>query len=211
MADYIARDRPGHDEHALHRLRPRRPHPSPSTSASTSRSTPRAGWVEHDANEIWRRTREVIGGALAQRRLSRPATSPRSASPTSARRPSSGTARPASRSTTRSSGRTRAPTALVPRARRRRGASTASATASGCRCRPTSPARRSAGSSTTSPALRERAENGELALRHHRHLGALEPDRRPRRRRARDRRDQREPHAAHGPARRSTGTSRASS
>jgi glycerol kinase len=26
---------------------------------------PRAGWVEHDAQEIWRRTREVIGGALA--------------------------------------------------------------------------------------------------------------------------------------------------
>jgi len=28
--------------------------------------TPRAGWVEHDANEIWRRTREVIGGAMAK-------------------------------------------------------------------------------------------------------------------------------------------------
>jgi glycerol kinase len=27
--------------------------------------TPKAGWVEHDANEIWRRTREVIGGVLA--------------------------------------------------------------------------------------------------------------------------------------------------
>ncbi len=27
---------------------------------------PRAGWVEHDATEIWLRTREVIGGALAQ-------------------------------------------------------------------------------------------------------------------------------------------------
>jgi len=26
---------------------------------------PRAGWVEHDAREIWRRTREVIGGAMA--------------------------------------------------------------------------------------------------------------------------------------------------
>ena len=25
---------------------------------------PRAGWVEHDALEIWRNTREVIGGAL---------------------------------------------------------------------------------------------------------------------------------------------------
>jgi len=27
---------------------------------------PRSGWVEHDAREIWRRTREVIGGALAK-------------------------------------------------------------------------------------------------------------------------------------------------
>jgi glycerol kinase len=27
--------------------------------------TPRAGWVEHDPKEIWTRTREVIGGALA--------------------------------------------------------------------------------------------------------------------------------------------------
>jgi glycerol kinase len=27
---------------------------------------PRAGWVEHDAKEIWLRTREVIGGALAR-------------------------------------------------------------------------------------------------------------------------------------------------
>jgi glycerol kinase len=27
---------------------------------------PRAGWVEHDASEIWRRTREVIIGALAK-------------------------------------------------------------------------------------------------------------------------------------------------
>jgi glycerol kinase len=26
---------------------------------------PRAGWVEHDAREVWRRTREVIAGALA--------------------------------------------------------------------------------------------------------------------------------------------------
>ena len=30
---------------------------------------PQPGWVEHDANEIWRRTREVIAGALEQRGL----------------------------------------------------------------------------------------------------------------------------------------------
>src|SRR4051812_1247048 len=27
--------------------------------------TPKAGWVEHDGTEIWRRTREVVNGALA--------------------------------------------------------------------------------------------------------------------------------------------------
>src|ERR1700704_571488 len=27
--------------------------------------TPKAGWVEHDATEVWRRPREVIGGAMA--------------------------------------------------------------------------------------------------------------------------------------------------
>jgi glycerol kinase len=30
---------------------------------------PQPGWVEHDANEIWRRTREVIGEALERRAL----------------------------------------------------------------------------------------------------------------------------------------------
>ena len=38
------------------------------------------------------------------------------------------------------------------------------------------------------------------ALRHHRHLADLEPDRRPERRRARHRCDQRQPHAADEPA-----------
>jgi glycerol kinase len=28
---------------------------------------PRAGWVEHDPREVWRRTREVLGGALERR------------------------------------------------------------------------------------------------------------------------------------------------
>src|ERR1700680_2989671 len=30
---------------------------------------PPPGWVEHDANEIWRRTQDVIAGALDQRGL----------------------------------------------------------------------------------------------------------------------------------------------
>jgi glycerol kinase len=31
--------------------------------------TPKAGWVEHDPKEVWTRTREVIGGALAHSNL----------------------------------------------------------------------------------------------------------------------------------------------
>jgi glycerol kinase len=31
--------------------------------------TPKAGWVEHDPKEVWTRTREVLGGALAHSKL----------------------------------------------------------------------------------------------------------------------------------------------
>src|SRR3954468_8266257 len=61
---------------------------------------PKAGWVEHDAKEIWKNTRGVIGGALANSDLEAGDIAA-VGSPTSARRPSSGTARPATRSTTR--------------------------------------------------------------------------------------------------------------
>ena len=32
---------------------------------------PRAGWVEHDPQEIWRNTRQVIGQALSQANITR--------------------------------------------------------------------------------------------------------------------------------------------
>ena len=32
---------------------------------------PRAGWVEHDATEIWRNTRDVVGGVLADAEINR--------------------------------------------------------------------------------------------------------------------------------------------
>ena len=69
----------------------------------------------------------------------------------------------ASRSTTRSSGRTRAPArscASWPATR----ASTACATRSACRCRPTSPGRRSRWLLDNVDGARKRAENGELAF-----------------------------------------------
>ena len=87
---------------------------------------------------------------------------------------------------------------------RRAGRATAARTGSGrrsaCRWRPTSRARRSSGSSTTSPACRERAAERRHRVRQHRHLGGLEPDRRHRRRRPRHRPDQRVADDADGPA-----------
>src|SRR3989304_9450002 len=70
---------------------------------------PKPGWVEHNPMEIWQRTEEVIAEALKKSRWT-PRTSRRWASPTSARRPWFGKRPPVSRSTTPSSGRTRAPT-----------------------------------------------------------------------------------------------------
>ncbi len=70
---------------------------------------PQPGWVEHDPKEIWASQIAVAAEALGRAQAGGRATSPPSASPTSARPPSSGTARRASRSTTRSSGRTAAP------------------------------------------------------------------------------------------------------
>ena len=48
---FILFDHDGHDRHVDQR--------------EHEQITPKAGWVEHDATEIWTRTREVIGGALA--------------------------------------------------------------------------------------------------------------------------------------------------
>ena len=62
---------------------------------------PKPGWVEHDAKEIWARTQEVVAGGARSPPARAPATSRASASPTSARRRSSGTGPRASRSTTR--------------------------------------------------------------------------------------------------------------
>ena len=55
---------------------------------------PRPGWVEHDPEEIWRNTQHVIAAAMAAKNLSAADLAP-SASPTSAKPPSSGTAAPA--------------------------------------------------------------------------------------------------------------------
>ena len=94
----------------------------------------------------------------------RPATSRRSASPTSARRRSCGTARPGEpihNAIVWQDTRTGAARARV---RRRRGRRPAARRRSACRCRPTSPARRSRWLLDNVDGARERAENGELAF-----------------------------------------------
>ena len=57
---------------------------------------PKPGWVEHDPMEVWARCQEVIDEAV-EKAGAAATTSPRSASPTSVRPPSCGTATPASR------------------------------------------------------------------------------------------------------------------
>ena len=88
---------------------------------------PRAGWVEHDAVEIWGNVREVVAQALAKAQLNKiPSTTP-----------SSGRT-PAPKRSSRNSAASREPTGTR--------------SSSGCRWPPTSPGRRSSGSSTTSRA-----------------------------------------------------------
>jgi glycerol kinase len=147
--------------------------------------------------EIWQRTQDVIK-RRAEKAGAHARTSPLSASPTSARRPSSGTRKPASPTTTPSSGRTRAPTSSCAEFGRQRRARIASAPASACRWRPTSPAPRFAGCSTTCPAKRE-AERGDAVFGNIDTWVDLEPDRRPRRWRPHHRRHQRQPHDADEP------------
>ena len=122
---------------------------------------PKPGWVEHDATEIWARTQEVVDEAMRDGRRERRRHRRRRHHQPARDDGGVGPRRPASRSTTRSSGRTRAPTSSST-STRATAARTASRRRSACRWRRTSPARRSAGSSTTSTAPREKAESGDL-------------------------------------------------
>ena len=164
---------------------------------------PKPGWVEHDAMEIWHNL-ERVAPPPSHRAASRSTRSPPSASPTSARRPWSGTATPASRSATPSSGRTPAPTArrrAGPRQRPGRRSSAAGLPPATYFAAP-----QAAMDLGQRRRLRERGRARRGALRHHGELADLEPHRRPERRRARHRRHERQPHDADEPAQRSTGT-----
>ncbi len=157
---------------------------------------PKAGWVEHDANQIWTRTREVIGGALA--------ASPAEAGDIQAvgitnQRETTvvwdrETAEPIHNAIVWQDTRTSDSSGSSPATR----ASTGCAGTSACRCRRTSR------SQDPLAARQRRRRPGEgrrrpADVRQHGHLGAVEPHRRPRRRRARDRRHERQPHDADEP------------
>ena len=198
MAELRRRDRPGHDEHPLHGLRPRRQVVAVDQKEH-QQIFPQPGWVEHDPAEIWPRTQEVVQGALEKAGIEPSRPRRRRHHQPARDRPSSGTGRPASRSTTRSSGRTPAPKDLR-RARGRRAARTASASTTGLPLATyfSGPKIRWILDNVDGRARAGRARRA--AVRHHRLLADLEPHRRARRRGARHRRHQRQPHDADGPA-----------
>ena len=142
------RHRPGDDEQPLHPVRPGR---------AAGRQPPAGARPDHAATRLGRARRrrdprarpDLRPGRAARRGRRRAARSPRSASATSARRPSSGPPDRAAGRTTRSSGRTPGP----PRPARAwppptRPARTASGRGPGCRSRPTRRPSSSPGSST---------------------------------------------------------------
>ena len=90
------RDRPGHDQHPVHGLRPRRATRSPGTSSSTSRSCRAPAGSSTTRSRSGSAPAPSIADRAARQPACAPATSPRSASPTSARPRWCGTAdRPA--------------------------------------------------------------------------------------------------------------------
>ena len=160
---------------------------------------PQAGWVEHNPIEIWERTTAGHPDRAQQGQPARRRTSPRSASPTSARPPWSGTGstgRPLLQRD-RLAGHPHRPHRL--RARARRARATSSAARPACRRRPTSPAARSSGSWRTSTGCGRPPRSGDAIFGNTDTLAAVEPHRRRRRRRPRHRPDQRQPHDADGP------------
>ena len=124
---------------------------------------PRAGWVEHDAREVWRRTREVIDGALASADAS--AEDVAAIGITNQRETTvvwdRATGEPVHNAIVWQDTRT---AALVRELAGEEGVDRLREQTSGCRCRRTSPGRRSAGSSSTSRARASAREAGELAF-----------------------------------------------
>ena len=209
MAKIRRRPRPGHDEHPLHDLRPRRRPWSRSIRRNTSRSIPKPGWVEHDPMEIWTRSVEVIRGALAKAGITAAdlaavgVTNQRETTVVWDRKH-----RQARLQRDRLAGHPHRRHLQRARQGRRPGS-------------PSPEGRPAAGDLLLRPQgqvdprqRRGRPRQGRgrrPALRQHRHLVHLEPHRRRRRRRPRHGRLQRQPHHADEPRRPSTGIPRSCS
>ena len=148
-------------------------------------------------------TLSTCRAAIAQGGRARRPTSPPSASPTSARRPWSGTARPASRSIAPSSGRTAAPPTSAPGCKRDGARAAGHQRKTGLLLDPYFSGTKVAWILDHVAGARATAERGELAFGTVDSLAALAADRRPR---ARHRRHQRLAHAALRHPRRRTGT-----
>jgi hypothetical protein len=137
---------------------------------------PRAGWVEHDPIEIRDNMREVIGIALGRANLTRHDIA--AVGITNQRETAvvwdKNTGIPVYNAIVWQDTRTQP---IVDRLAATR-ASSGTRTSSACRWRPTSRAPRSSGSSRTSRGARE-GRGRRPHLRHDRHVGALEPHRRP--------------------------------
>ena len=198
MANYVGSPRPGHDQHPLHDLRPRRPGRRRSTRRSTSRSSPSRAGSSTTRPRSGRAAQEVIDGALEQGGHQAPRdlaavgiTNQRETAVVWDRN----TGKPVYNAIVWQDTRTD----QIINELAKDGGQDRSARRSACRWRPTSPAPRSSGSSTTSRALASGREARRPAVRQHRHLVHLEPHRRHRRRRPRHRRHQRQPHDADGP------------
>ncbi len=136
---------------------------SPSAQRELKQHYPRPGWVEHDPEDIWRDTLAVAREAACAERGRRRAGSRASGSPTSARQRWSGTARPASRSTARSCGRTGAPPSRCAELKAD-GAEPLVRARTGLLLDPYFSATKIAWMLDNVPGARERAERGELAF-----------------------------------------------
>ncbi len=158
------RARSGHDQLARHGVRSRGKRGLSRRKRSFAQIYPQPGWVEHDPQEIWSTQAGVAAEAVTRAGPERGGDRRRSASPTSARRPSCGTAQRVSRCTTRSSGRTAAPPTFCDELRGAGPRRHRFVQRPACRSMHTSRRRRSAGSSTTWTARARKPGRARLAF-----------------------------------------------
>ncbi len=140
---------------------------------------PKPGWVEHDPQEIWSTQAERRRGSRCSKRERSPrATSPPSASPTSARRRWSGIARPGKPICNAIVWQDRRTAPMCDKLKKQQARPRDPQARPASSSTPISPAPRCSGFCRTCPAPRAKAKRGRAGLRHHRLLARLESHRR---------------------------------